>query len=311
MKHIFIVNPASGKGKAATAYIPVIEDYIKKTGLDAEIYVTKASRDGMRYVEEIAKKGEKVRFYSCGGDGTLYEVVNGCYKYQNCEVANIPLGSGNDFVRLFGKNMNLDDNVNGVPVKLDLILTDGKVAINQCSMGLDAEICAEQARFKKLPLVGGELAYDLAAVRCLLGKLRNEFKVTIDDEEVIEDTLLFCYIGNSRWYGGGYKAGPLAMPDDGLLDFVMVRLDRGRLRLLPLVGKYKKGEHLDWDITRFRRGKKITVESKKPAAVNVDGECDYVTKRTFEIIEKGITYIVPRGSEFLEMHEEEDIIKAK
>lgn len=301
MKHIFIVNPVSGKGKASNAYIPVIEEYVKKNGLDAEIYITKASRDGMRYVEEIAKKGEKVRFYSCGGDGTLYEVVNGRYKYDNCEVASIPLGSGNDFVRFFGKNTNIDEIVNGEPVKLDLILTDGKVAINQCSMGIDAEICAEQANFKKLPLVSGEMAYNLAMLYCFMGKLKSEFKITIDDKETLEGTFLFCYIGNSRWYGGGWKAAPLAMPDDGLLDFVMVKLDRSRLKLLPLIGKYKKGEHLDWDITTFRRGKKITVESKKPAAVNVDGECDHVTKRTFEIIEKGITYVVPKNSEFLKM----------
>lgn len=50
----------------------------------------------MKYVEEIAKRGESVRFYSCGGDGTLYEVVNGAYKYPNAEVASLPLGSGND-----------------------------------------------------------------------------------------------------------------------------------------------------------------------------------------------------------------------
>lgn len=299
MKHVFIVNPVSGKGKASNAYIPVIEEYVKKSGLDAEIYITKASRDGQRFVEETAKKGEPVRFYACGGDGTIYEVVNGCYKYPNCEIATIPLGSGNDFIRLFGKNTNIDDHVNGTPCKLDLILTNGKVAVNQCSMGLDAEVCAKQAYFKKLPLVGGETAYTLSMLYCFLGKLRSEFRITVDDKEVFEGAFLFCYIGNSRWYGGGWKAAPLAMPNDGLLDFVMVRLDRSRLRLLPLINKYKVGKHLDWDITTFRRGKRIKIESKNPAAVNVDGECEYVTEREFEIIEKGITYIVPRGSDFL------------
>lgn len=301
MKHYFIVNPVSGKGKDSKAYIPVIEEYAKKTGLDAEIYVTKERRDGMRFVEEIAKKGEKVRFYSCGGDGTLYEVVNGCYKYPNCEVAAIPLGSGNDFIRLFGKTTNIEDHVLGEPRKLDLILTGGRVAINQCSMGLDAEVGGNQYRFKNLPLVSGEMAYNLSALYCLMGKLKSEFKITIDDGETFEGKFLFCFIGNSRWYGGGYKAAPLALPDDGLLDFVIVKLDRGRLRLLPLVSKYKAGEHLDWDITTFRRGKKIKIESKKPATVNVDGECETVTEREFEIIEKSITFVVPRGSDFLTM----------
>lgn len=299
MKHYFIVNPVSGKGKASNAYIPVIEKYIGENKLDAEIYVTKAFRDGQRYVEEIAKKGEPVRFYACGGDGTLYEVVNGCYKYPNCEVACIPLGSGNDFVRLFGSDTNLEKHINGVPTKLDLIFTEGKVAINQCSMGVDAEVCAKQAEFKKLPLVSGEAAYDLSLLYCMAGKLKSEFKVTID-EEVFEGTYLFCYVGNSRWYGGGYKAGPLAEPADGLIDVVLVKLDRSRLKLLPLISKYKAGEHLDWDITTYRRAKKVVIESKKTAAVNVDGECEYVTERSFEIMENAITFVVPQGSPYLD-----------
>lgn len=299
MKHYFIVNPVSGKGKAAKAYIPVIEKYIRENNLDAEIYVTKAFRDGQKYVEEIAKKGEPVRFYSCGGDGTIYEVVNGCYKYPNCEIACIPLGSGNDFIRLFGSDTDLDKHVNGVPIKLDLIFTEGKVAINQCSMGIDAEVCAKQSEFKKLPLVSGEAAYDLSLLYCMAGKLKSEFKVTIDGE-VFEDTFLFCYVGNSRWYGGGYKAAPLADPADGLIDVVMIKLDRSRLKLLPLISKYKAGEHLDWDITTFRRAKKVEIESKKIAAVNVDGECEYVNKRTFEMMEKAITFVVPKGSAYLE-----------
>ncbi len=301
MKHVFIVNPVSGKGKIAKAYIPTIENYIKEHKMDAEIYVTRESRDGLKHVEELAKTGEEIRFYSCGGDGTLYEVVNGCYKYPNCQVANIPLGSGNDFSRLFGRNTNLDDHVNGVPVKLDLIETDGTVAINECAMGLDSEICAKQGDFKKLPGVNGEMAYTVAALYCLMGKYKNGFKITLDDTEVFEDDYLFCYIGNSRWYGGGYMAAPNAMPNDGLLDVVMVRSDRGRLRLLPLIPGYKKGEHLDWNITTHRHAKKVKIESKTPAAVNVDGECAYVTEREFKILESAITFVVPRGSKFLDM----------
>lgn len=302
MKHIFIVNPVAGKGKAVNAYISTIENYIKEKNLDAEIYVTKASRDGLRFVEERAKSGEEIRFYSCGGDGTLYEVVNGCYKYPNCQVANIPLGSGNDFCRLFGKNTNLDDHVNGIPMKLDLIETDGAVAINECAMGLDSEICIRQIDYKKLPFVNGELAYTLAALGCIIkGKTKNQFKITIDDNEVFEDDYLFCYIGNSRWYGGGYQAAPHAMPNDGFIDCIMLRCDRSPIKLLPLVDVYKKGQHLDLDITNVRRCKKVKVESRNPAAVNVDGECAYVTEREFKLLESAITFVVPKGSQFLNM----------
>jgi diacylglycerol kinase family enzyme len=185
MKHVFVVNPVSGKGKESKAFIPIIEKYIKDNNLDAEIYITKESRDGLRFVEEIAKKGEEVRFYSCGGDGTLYEVVNGCYKYPNCQVANIPLGSGNDFCRLFGKNTNIDDHVKGIPMKLDLIETNGQVAINECAMGIDSEVCARQVKYKQLPMVNGEIAYTLSALRCVVfSKINNKFRIRYINERM-------------------------------------------------------------------------------------------------------------------------------
>ncbi|MBR5246704.1 MAG: YegS/Rv2252/BmrU family lipid kinase [Clostridia bacterium] len=307
MKHIFVVNPVSGKGKNAKNYIPTIEKYIKEKGINADIYVTTAQGDGMRYVENVAKNGEPVRFYSCGGDGTLYEIVNGCYKYPNCEVANIPLGSGNDFSRLFGRNTNIDDHINGVPVKLDLIETNGQVAINECAMGVDSEVCAGQADFKKLPMVNGEIAYTLSALNCVIkGKVKNHFKITIDNDKVYEDDFLFCYIGNSRWYGGGYMAAPGAMPNDGLIDCVMVKYPpeiakKGVFGLVPLLLKYKKGEHLSWEFTKLVHCKHVKIESTNPAAVNVDGECAFVTEREFKLLEGAITFIVPRGSKFLDL----------
>lgn len=308
MKHIFIINPKSGKGRKARKFAEEAERYLKNNNLDGYVYRTQGPRDGMKHVEEVAKRGEPVRFYSCGGDGCLYEVVNGCYKYPNCEIANIPLGSGNDFNRLFGRNKNIEDHVNGVPVKLDLIETaNGEVSINECAMGVDSEVCAMQADYKKLPFVSGELAYTLAAIKAVLsGKYTNHFRISIDGKLFDDDDYLFCYIGNSRWYGGGYLAAPAAMPNDGLIDCVMVKfpkhlVGKSPVALVPLLGKYKKGEHVNWDFTKIVRCKHVKVESENPAAVNVDGECDYVTEREFKMLESAVTFVVHRGSPFLDL----------
>lgn len=302
MKHIFIVNPAAGKGKAAGRIVPEIESYFAAhKDLDGEIYYTKAQGDAIRYVEEIAKCGEPVRFYACGGDGTLYEVVNGAYRYPNTAVGIIPLGSGNDFARIFGGSERLFDigaQINAETQKFDLISAGKHVAINQSSMGLDAEICAKQAYFKKIPGVGGEFAYTLSLFYCLMHRLNSEFKIILDDKEVIEGKMLFALCANSRWYGGGYKGAPKAVPNDGLLDFIIVRKTVGRLKLAGLVGQYKRGEHLSWDFTTFLRGKKMQIISKAPAAVNVDGECEYVTECTFRLLENAIDIIMPDAAAY-------------
>lgn len=304
MKHVFIVNPTSGKkGRDAQKILPQIKEYCEKNSLDFEIYTTKAANDGLEYVKKVAAKGEHVRFYACGGDGTLFEVVNGAYAFDNVEVAALPLGSGNDFIRLFGTKeqlANVEAQVNGTVISLDLIKCGDKVAINECSMGMDAEVCKKQSDFKKLPMVSGEMAYSVAAVWALMKKVENTFTISIDDDEPFTEKVIFCFVGNSRWYGGGYMGGPLAMPDDGLLDIVVVKKDVSRLKLLTLLGKYKKGQHLDWDFTKFIRGKKISVHADVPAVVNVDGECETVNDCTMEIIEKGIKFVVPSNSTYFD-----------
>ena len=125
MKHIFVVNPLAGKkGRDAQRIIPEIDSYCKAQGLDYQIYCTKAAGDGQEFVRRIAEKGEYVRFYACGGDGTLFEVINGSFGFENVEVAVLPLGSGNDFIRLFGTKeqlANVEAQVNGTVIDLDLI----------------------------------------------------------------------------------------------------------------------------------------------------------------------------------------------
>lgn len=304
MKHIFVVNPAAGQGKnrAMDFVKPRIEEVCRKYSLDYEIYPTAGRGDGIRFVKERAQSGEELRFYACGGDGTLYEVVNGACGFGNVEVAVVPLGSGNDFVRYFGTKedfLKLEDQINGIPVALDLIKCGNEIAINQCSMGMDAEVCAKQGTFKKYPLVTGEGAYYLGCLYAIAKKIRNRFTITIDDNEPMTLDALFCFIGNASYYGGGFRAAPLAKPDDGLLDVVVVESVKSRAQLLKMLGPYKKGEHLDWKITHFTRGKKIKVHAAESAAVNVDGECQYVTDASFEIIEKGMKFVVPADSEFL------------
>lgn len=312
MKHIFVINPAAGQGKSLAFIKPKIEQVCQKFSLEYEIYVTEKKGDGIEFVENRAKSGEELRFYACGGDGTLYEIVNGAFGFKNVQVAVVPLGSGNDFIRLFGTKdefLVLEDQVNGVPVELDVIKCGNEIAINQCSMGMDAEVCAMQGKIKKFPLVSGEGAYYIGCLYALMRKFRNYFTITIDEGQTISQGCLFCVAGNSRWYGGGFMAAPKALPDDGLLDFIIVESKLSRLKLATLLNKYKRGEHLDWDITNFTRGKKLIIHSDKPAAVNVDGETKFVTDTSFEIVEKGIVFVVPAKSPFLKEREERMAMK--
>lgn len=304
MKHYFIVNPQAGQGKnLALDYIkPEIERVAAKYNLDYEIMPTTKRGDGIEWTKKIGESGEEACVYACGGDGTLYEVVNGAYGYKNIEVAVVPLGSGNDFVRYFGTKedfLKLDDLIEGTVVEMDLIKCGDEIAINQCSMGMDAEVCAMQGKIKKFPLVTGEGAYYIGCLYAIIKKFKNRFTVTYDNGETVTKDALFCFVGNASYYGGGFRAAPEAIIDDGLLDVILVESAFSRLKLASLLNVYKRGEHLGWKETSFKRVKKLKIHTETPAAVNVDGECQFVTDAEFELLEKAIKFVAPKGCEYL------------
>lgn len=299
VKNLFLVNPKAGKGKGVHNKVDEIKAYCEKNNIEYEVYFTKKSLDGMNYLKEYLKKDNNVRIYSLGGDGTLFEAINACVGFENVELGIFPLGSGNDFVRLFGERencLNVQNQLQGESVVLDLVKCNGNYAVSQCSMGMDAETCANQVRFKKIPIITGETAFHLSAVYCLFKKMSNTFTIKVDDEPEYTDELLFCLGANSRWYGGGFKGAPNAMPNDGYIDLVTVRCEsKSKLKLLKLLPKYKKGTHINEPITTVKRCKKVTLKTKNEAAVNVDGECFYTHETTFEIVPSAVKFIVPKG----------------
>ena len=302
MKHLFLINPNAGKGKAFETVMPKIKEATAERNMDYKVYVSKSSQDTHDYCKKIGESGEKTRIYACGGDGTIYDIVNAIYGYDNVEFAAVPLGSGNDFIRLFGTKeqfMDIGAQIDGTAIKIDAIKCGDRIAVNQCSMGFDAEVCSKQADFKKLPWLTGESAYTASLFYCLKSKTSNRFTITIDDGEPITDNFVFAFCGNSRFYGGGYQAAPYAVPDDGLLDFSIVRAMKIP-RLVTQIGNYKKGKHFKWPETTYVRGKKMTVHSNTPASVNVDGECDLVTDSTFEIIPSAFSFVIPTTSSYIE-----------
>lgn len=310
MKHIFIINPIAGKRNSVEDVKRKIEKSCKEHSLDFEIIVPDAAGKTIGIVKAMADTGEELRFYACGGDGTLYEVINGAYNHNNAQVAAVPLGSGNDFIRLFGSKdafLDLEAQINGTPTALDAIKSGNRVAVNQCSMGVDAEVCAKQAYFKKNPLLSGEKAYYASLLYCITKKTNMTFTVQIDDGEPFTQKTLFCLCANSRWYGGGFKGAPLALPDDGLLDFVIMKNDMNFFQMLGMINTYKEGGHLGMERVKFVRGKKLSVHSDTLAAVNYDGECEYVNDCSFEIIEKAVNFVIPTTSDYIEKRKKSEL----
>lgn len=76
MKHIFIVNPTSGKGDGKRA-AAAIQKEIEQNHLDGEIRLTEYAGQAQQLAAEIKPDPETI-VYAVGGDGTTWEVLNVC-----------------------------------------------------------------------------------------------------------------------------------------------------------------------------------------------------------------------------------------
>ena len=202
MRCLVIYNPAAGKKGAYRGVREQIRRYCQKEGIDLEEAVTQFPGHAEKIAEAAARTGEPVKIYGVGGDGTLCEIAGAAAGRNHVQVGIFPVGSGNDYIRTFGSQerfLQVEAQMKAQPVKVDMIQTEKMLSLNLCSAGLDAAVALHMAKFKKLPLVSGPMAYNLALVKCVLGKMGNDLKVTIDGHPPIQDRFLFALAGSGRY----------------------------------------------------------------------------------------------------------------
>ena len=298
MKHLFIVNPVAG-GRDCTAEVAgrVAQAFSGKYSGEHEVYTTTAPMDACAKIEAEAAKGGELRIYACGGDGTLNECVCGAVGKENVAVTHYPSGTGNDFVRCFGEEKDrfrdLDALLSGEVRKLDVIDCNGRYSVNICSVGIDARIGTDVHKYSTLPLLGGKMAYLTSAAVNLFKGVRQPLRVVCNGERYDGDMSLICAC-NGSYYGGGFHPVPEARPDDGVLDFLIVK-GVSRLSFVKLIGAYSKGKYAEMsEVITHVRGDDIAIESAEELAVNVDGELIFGKTVYMRLLPGGVNFIVPK-----------------
>jgi len=303
MKHIFVLNPAAGKGDAEKKILPQILSAAKKSGVDYEIHRTMHVGDARRFVRSrcTALEGELLRFYAVGGDGTLNEVVNGALRCPNAEIALIPAGTGNDFPRMFSSPkafLDIAKQIKGKARPMDLIRCNESHFINMLNIGLDCAVVAKTAEIKKNSPLNGSAAYLASLTSSFLANKGCFLTVEFEDGTVEEGEFTLVAVGNGAFCGGGFKGVPQASVDDGLLDVSLIR-KVDRKTFLALVRKYHQGTHLNdpkaREIVKYVQCRKVVITSSERLLFCADGELAKAKRIELEILPGAIRFSLPEG----------------
>lgn len=298
MKHIFIINPAAGKRDNRQRVYAMAEALEQKHGLDVSCMLTKSHGHATQLTRSIAETGDAVRFYACGGDGTVNEVANGIAGFDNAAMTVIPIGTGNDFLKNFGpemlpKFMDAENLWNGEVQQLDLIDCNGKACLTIACSGIDARIAESVHDFSSS--ISGKGAYLASvAVNFIARGIGQHWTVTLDDE-VIEDDFALVAMCNGRHYGGGFTPMLEARMNDGLLHTILVK-KISKLQFAALFGKYGSGRHgeVSPDIIRVSDAKVVRIQGRDIVTC-LDGECSHSNDITLRLSDKKLNFFGPRG----------------
>ena len=191
MRTLFLLNPAAGKQDCTAQLIPQIEAAARRAGLAPEevtIHVTEyaghARKLACAAAQQAAAEGVPLRLYTAGGDGTFMEAMTGVQGIPGAAVGCLPYGSGNDFLRTYGTKeefADLDAQLAGGEVTIDLLQTNLGLSATICAAGLDAQVAYGIPKFRRIPLCGGEAAYLLSIVEQLCGRIGRTLTFTIND----------------------------------------------------------------------------------------------------------------------------------
>ena len=300
MKHVFIINPNAGKHDSRQRIYDMADALREKHGLDVQCILTKKQGHATELARRLCDSGEELRFYACGGDGTVNEVANGVIGYDNAAMTVIPVGTGNDFLKNFGGTAPLfadaENLWDGPQFPMDAIDVNGRIALTIACSGIDARVAADVHKYSESPLLDGKTSYIASlAVNFLFKGIASHWTVTLDDE-VIEDDFSLVSVCNGRYYGGGFMPVAEARMDDGVLNTLVVK-KVSRVTFAKFVGPYSKGEYSKFpEYAHCSTPQVIRIHSEKPDIVTcLDGECMTNSDVTIRLSKKKLNFFGPEG----------------
>ena len=276
MKLLIIFNPNAAHGRSVKK-LPAIESRFSALGIDVTFMPTGHPGHGRELVAG-ANLSQFDGLVAAGGDGTLFEVLNGMYQHPQAHripLGLIPIGTGNAFARDLGLVADdlggaIDRLQRGQTRQVDVAFVKSADSsfyfVNILVMGfaVDAGLVARKLKFL------GNSAYTLATLWQVL-KLKSYPLIIEADGTRMESNNIFVAISNSRYTGTHFLMAPSAELDDGQLD-VTVLENLPRKRLLQLFPTIYSGRHIKYREVTSRKASHISIIAPEGLLLGPDGE---------------------------------------
>jgi diacylglycerol kinase family enzyme len=164
------------------------------------------------------------------------------------------------------------------------------VGIASAGFDSDANRIANEA-----PPFLGSLVYAYGALRALISWSPARFEVELDPPGERHAFLAYSVgAANSKTYGGGMRAAPEAMLDDGLLE-VMVLGNVSKLAFLTrILPRVFSGTHVQHPAVRMFRAKEVALSCDRPFTMYADGDPIGELPLRVTAAAGAVTMIVPR-----------------
>ena len=293
-KYYLLVNPKGGHKKGLEIYEKV-KHIFSSAGTNITVLHTEYAGHAFDFANTLDFVGYD-GLCAIGGDGTMYELINGMLKRDDNHKIPIGLitgGTGNSFMYDVGCLDPIDAAKRIVqhklrPLDIAKVNANGELfySFNIIGWGLatDAGKLAEKLRW-----LGG-VRYDVASIIEVL-KGKDRIATLTLDKEVIKENFIFIIGCNTIHTGKAMKMAPLAELNDGKIDLIIVR-KTSRINLIKLFPKLFSGDHIKSPLVEYRQVESFSISLEETNDLTIDGEIIGATPLNVQMIPKMVNVLV-------------------
>lgn len=283
-----LCNPTSGGGRGGKIKEQVIShlqsqelDFLDLSGVNADAAKMNLKALDLERISNLIV---------IGGDGLVHLAIQKLAR-SAVPLLIIPAGTGNDFARSLGLNINKPlENLSLLnemkSTGVDLGLVAGEYFAQILSTGFDSLV---NERANQMRFIRGRMKYNVAIAQVLSTFKPRSYSFRVDEVH-LESKAMLIAVSNGKSYGGGMMISPMSDLQDGYLD-VMILGPVSRFEFLRVFPKVYSGSHIDHPAVKFLKAKSVDISAN--AVAYADGERVGDLPIEVSIVEKCLRVLIP------------------